>query len=63
LDGIGWDTLAMEPRITIVTLGVNNLQQSYDFYSKIDRFPSDKEIEGEIVFFSSPHKPGTLPKG
>jgi uncharacterized protein len=45
----------MEPRITIVTLGVNNIQQSYDFYSRIVGFPSDKGIEGEIVFFNLRH--------
>lgn len=45
----------MEPRITIVTLGVNNIQQSYDFYSKIVGFPSDKGIEGDIAFFNLHH--------
>jgi catechol 2,3-dioxygenase-like lactoylglutathione lyase family enzyme len=45
----------MEPRITIVTLGVNNIQQSYDFYSRIIGFTSDKGIEGEIVFFNLRH--------
>jgi uncharacterized glyoxalase superfamily protein PhnB len=41
----------MEPRITMVTLGVNNIQQSYDFYSKIVGFPSEKGIEGGVVVF------------
>ncbi len=46
----------MEPRITIVTLGVNNLQKAYDFYSKIIGFPSDKGIEGDtIAFFNLKH--------
>ncbi len=45
----------MEPRITIVTLGVNNIQQSFDFYSKIVGFPSDKGLEGDIVFFNLNH--------
>src|SRR4030043_1203462 len=45
----------MEARITIVTLGVNNIQQSYDFYSRIVGFTSDKGIEGEIVFFNLRH--------
>ena len=49
------DTFIMEPRITMVTLGVNNIQQSYDFYSKIVGFPSDKGIEGDIVFFNLQH--------
>jgi uncharacterized glyoxalase superfamily protein PhnB len=41
----------MEPRITMVTLGVNNIQRSYDFYSKIIRFPSEKGLEGDAVAF------------
>jgi catechol 2,3-dioxygenase-like lactoylglutathione lyase family enzyme len=46
----------MEPRITLVTLGVNDLQQSYDFYSKIIGFPSEKGIEGgQVVFFQLNH--------
>jgi uncharacterized glyoxalase superfamily protein PhnB len=45
----------MEPRITMITLGVNNIQQSYEFYSKIVGFPSEKGIEGNIVFFNLQH--------
>ena len=45
----------MEPRISIITLGVNNLQKSFDFYSKIIGFPSDKGIEGDIAFFNLQH--------
>ncbi len=43
----------MEPRISMVTLGVNDLQKSYDFYSKIVGFPSEKGIEGgQVAFFT-----------
>lgn len=45
----------MEPRITIVTLGVTDLRKSYDFYSKIVGFPSEKGLENEIVFFNLSH--------
>ncbi len=45
----------MEPRITIVTLGVSDVQKSYDFYSRIVGFPSEKGLEGEIVFFNLNH--------
>jgi len=41
----------MEPRITMITLGVNDLHKSYDFYSKIVGFPSEKGIENEAVVF------------
>jgi catechol 2,3-dioxygenase-like lactoylglutathione lyase family enzyme len=43
----------MEPRISIVTLGVNDLQKSFDFYSRIIGFPSEKGIEGgQVAFFT-----------
>lgn len=45
----------MEPRLSIITLGVNDIQKSYDFYSKIIGFPSEKGIEGDIVFFNLNH--------
>lgn len=46
----------MEPRISMVTLGVNDLQKSFDFYSRIIGFPSEKGIEGGmVVFFSFNH--------
>jgi catechol 2,3-dioxygenase-like lactoylglutathione lyase family enzyme len=46
----------MEPRISMVTLGVNDLQKSYDFYSKIVGFPSEKGIEGgQVAFFTLKH--------
>jgi uncharacterized protein len=47
---------AMEARISMVTLGVNDIQKAYDFYSKIIGFPSEKGIEGgRVVFFTLNH--------
>jgi catechol 2,3-dioxygenase-like lactoylglutathione lyase family enzyme len=46
----------MEPRITMVTLGVRDIEKSYDFYSRIVGFPSEKGIEGgRVVFFTLTH--------
>lgn len=46
----------MEPRISMVTLGVEDLQKSFDFYSKIIGFPSEKGIEGgAVAFFKLQH--------
>ena len=46
----------MQPRISILTLGVNDLQRSFEFYSKIIGFPSEKGIEGDaIAFFKLNH--------
>jgi uncharacterized glyoxalase superfamily protein PhnB len=45
----------MEPRLSIITLGVNDIQKSYNFYSKIVEFSSKKGIEGEIEFFNLHH--------
>jgi catechol 2,3-dioxygenase-like lactoylglutathione lyase family enzyme len=45
----------MEPRISMITLGVRDVQVSYNFYSKILGFPSPKGIEGDIVFFNINH--------
>jgi catechol 2,3-dioxygenase-like lactoylglutathione lyase family enzyme len=46
----------MEPRISILTLGVNDLHKSFEFYSKIIGFPSEKGIEGDaIAFFKLNH--------
>jgi uncharacterized protein len=45
----------MEPRISMVTLGVNELQKAFDFYSKIVGFPSEKGIEGDAVAFFNLH--------
>ncbi|NJD60672.1 MAG: glyoxalase [Anaerolineales bacterium] len=46
----------MEPRITMITLGVNDLKRSYEFYSKIIGFPSKNGIENDaVVFFNLNH--------
>lgn len=45
----------MDPRITLVTLGVKDIQLSYEFYSKVLKFPSEKGIQGNIVFFQLHH--------
>jgi catechol 2,3-dioxygenase-like lactoylglutathione lyase family enzyme len=44
--------MVMDPRISIVTLGVLDMQASYDFCSKILGFRSLKGIEVDIVFYS-----------
>ena len=41
----------MEARISMVTLGVSDVQKSFDFYSKVVGFPSEKGIEGGVVAF------------
>ncbi len=46
----------MEARITMVTLGVNDIQKSFDFYSRIIGFPSEKGLEGgSVAFFNLNH--------
>ena len=42
----------MEPRISIVTLGVKSLKKSYEFYTALG-FPSSKKAEDGIVFFKT----------
>ncbi len=42
----------MEPRISIVTLGVANLQRSYEFYKALG-FSSSGKPEDGIIFFKS----------
>ena len=42
----------MEPRISIITLGVENLNKSYKFYTALG-FPSSKKPEEGIVFFKT----------
>ena len=42
----------MEPRISIITLGVSNLKKSYEFYTTLG-FPSSKKPEDGIVFFKT----------
>ncbi|WP_159737771.1 VOC family protein [Vibrio atypicus] len=42
----------MEPRISIITLGVKDLTRSFQFYSQLG-FPSSKTPEDGIVFFKT----------
>ncbi|WCP69712.1 VOC family protein [Vibrio tubiashii] len=42
----------MEPRVSIITLGVQDLELSYQFYSKLG-FPSSKNPEEGIIFFKT----------
>ena len=42
----------MEPRISVITLGVANLEASYEFYRKLG-FPSPKKPEDGIIFFKT----------
>lgn len=42
----------MEPRISIITLGVSNLEESFEFYSALG-FSSSKTPEDGIVFFKA----------
>ena len=42
----------MEPRISIITLGVSNLEKSYEFYTALG-FPSSKKPEDGIIFFKT----------
>ncbi len=41
----------MEPRISLITFGVHDIHKSFDFYSRIVGFPSEKGIEGDVVAF------------
>ena len=41
----------MEPRISIITLGVANLERSYDFYYKALGFPTSGCPQAGIIFF------------
>jgi catechol 2,3-dioxygenase-like lactoylglutathione lyase family enzyme len=45
----------MEPRITLITLGVTDLKKSFEFYKNILGFPSKAGIEGDIAFFQLNH--------
>ena len=42
----------MEPRISIITLGVKDLQKSYDFYTSLGFLTSKRPSDG-IVFFKT----------
>ena len=43
----------MEPRMTIITLGVNDLQRSYEFYHQGLGFPTKSKVEDGIIFFET----------
>lgn len=43
----------MQPRISIVTLGVTDLQRSYDFYHHGLGFPTTRTPESGIIFFQT----------
>jgi len=43
----------LEPRISIITLGVKNLAQSYAFYKDGLGFPTTWEVERGIIFFKT----------
>lgn len=42
----------MEPRVSIITLGVEDLQRSYQFYTQLG-FSSSKTPEDGIIFFKT----------
>ncbi|CAK4075005.1 VOC family protein [Vibrio sp. 16] len=42
----------MEPRISIITLGVEDLERSYQFYRQLG-FPSSRTPEDGIIFFKT----------
>jgi len=42
----------VEPRISIITLGVSNLEKSYQFYTALG-FPTSKKPEDGIIFFKT----------
>lgn len=45
----------MEPRISVITIGVKDLKKSYSFYKNIVGLPSKDGIQGDIVFFQLSH--------
>jgi catechol 2,3-dioxygenase-like lactoylglutathione lyase family enzyme len=47
----------MEPRISVITLGVSDLQRSYHFYKDGLGFPTKMSPDGGIVLFAT--SPGT----
>jgi len=42
----------VEPQISIITLGVSNLEKSYQFYTALG-FPTSKKPEDGIIFFKT----------
>lgn len=43
----------MEPRLSIITLGVSDMARSYKFYKEGLGFPTDAKIEDDIYFFKT----------
>ena len=43
----------MEPRITIITLGVTDLERSYRFYHEGLGFPTSRKPDQGIIFFQT----------
>lgn len=43
----------MEPRISIITLGVTDLERSYRFYHEGLGFPTSSKLEDGIIFFQT----------
>lgn len=43
----------MEPRISIITLGVQNLERSYRFYKDGLGFPTSRTSNEDIIFFQT----------
>ncbi len=42
----------MEPRISIITLGVSDLNRSYEFYTSLG-FPTSRKPDSGIIFFKT----------
>ena len=43
----------MQQRLSLITLGVADLDRSIDFYRSLGWRPSSKSVEGEVAFFQS----------
>ena len=43
----------MEPRISIITLGVSDLERSYEFYHEGLGLPTSRDPESGIIFFQT----------
>lgn len=46
-------TMTMEPRISVITLGVSDLRRSFDFYRDGLGFPTKMTPDGGIVLFAT----------
>jgi catechol 2,3-dioxygenase-like lactoylglutathione lyase family enzyme len=43
----------MEPRLSIITLGVSNLQRSFNFYAEGLGLPTTRHPDQGIIFFKT----------